>query len=284
MELKDYRSIFRGNDEVAALDNTSRRYAWLRRELKLHDDEHAAIFPANWKVAEVLCEKFADDTRKDLVDVLAKDNSRGVLDVKLMLQTLQQTIDFENKLDRRFAGKDPDRVSMDRRSEDRASEDTSGIPSKFARRISAAFEPYLDHYITTEDKNLAEMMDQYRAKAVSEDDPNMSVLSSSTDLFYFYRQTLVHCAKMSTGQPFLNLCRMFAKYLRVYADVLVGKLPKDERAALNESTARDICLVLNTADYCHVTISQLEDKLKEKIDPALVDKVQLESERDIFLK
>lgn len=221
------------------------------------------------------------------MDVLAKDNARNALDVKLMLQTLQQTIDFENRLDRRFAGKDPDRISMDRRSEDqsRRSEDTSsGIPSKFVRRISAAFEPYLDHYIAAEDKNLADIMDTYRAKPVAEDDPSISVLSSSTDLFYFYRQTLVHCSKMSTGQPFLNLTRMFAKYLRVYADLLMSKLPRDDKAALNEASARDVCLVLNTADYCHVTSAQLEDKLKEKIDPALADKVDMTAERDIFLK
>ncbi|KAI9032128.1 Vps53-like protein [Hyaloraphidium curvatum] len=278
MELKDYRSIFRGNDEVAALDNTSRRYAWLRRELKTHDDEHAAIFPQHWKVAEVLCEKFCDDTRKDLVDVLAKDNQRGALDVKLMLQTLQQTIDFENKLDRRFAGKDPDRVSMDRRSEDAPS-----YPAKFARRISVAFEPYLDHYIAAEDRNLADMMAQYRAKPVADDDSSISVLASSTDLFYSYRQTLVHCSKMSTGQPFLNLCKVFAKYLRVYADFLTGRLPREERAALNEASAHEICLLLNTAEYCHVTISQLEDKLKEKIDPNFRDSVDMSTERDIFL-
>lgn len=57
------------------------------------------------------------------------------------------------------------------------------------------------------------------ATPTSEDDapPPVLVLPSSTELFYFYAQTLEHCAKLFTGQPLYDLCVLFRKWLRVYA-------------------------------------------------------------------
>ena len=63
LQLKEYRNVFRGNEEAGGLDNISRRYAWLRRILGVYDDDHAAIFPGHWKVGEVLCKAFCDTTR-----------------------------------------------------------------------------------------------------------------------------------------------------------------------------------------------------------------------------
>nr|SVE77481.1 EOG090X02G1 [Daphnia lumholtzi]SVE78111.1 EOG090X02G1 [Daphnia lumholtzi] len=43
-----------------------------------------------------------------------------------------------------------------------------------------------------------------------------------------------------------------------------------------------ICTILTTAEYCLETTQQLEGKLKEKVQPALADKVDLGSEQDLF--
>jgi hypothetical protein len=40
--------------------------------------------------------------------------------------------------------------------------------------------------------------------------------------------------------------------------------------------------ILTTAEYCLETTQQLEGKLKEKVQPALTDKVDLGSEQDLF--
>ncbi len=40
--------------------------------------------------------------------------------------------------------------------------------------------------------------------------------------------------------------------------------------------------ILTTAEYCLETTQQLEGKLKEKVQPALADKVDLGSEQDLF--
>jgi len=45
----------------------------------------------------------------------------------------------------------------------------------------------------------------------------MTVLPSSTDLFYFYGQSLEQCAKLSTGQALFDLCTLHKKWLRIYA-------------------------------------------------------------------
>lgn len=42
--------------------------------------------------------------------------------------------------------------------------------------------------------------------------------------------------------------------------------------------------ILTTADYCMETTQQLEEKLKEKIDPSLVGKICMVPEQNIFQK
>jgi vacuolar protein sorting-associated protein 53 len=45
----------------------------------------------------------------------------------------------------------------------------------------------------------------------------VTVLPSSTELFYFYGQTLEACATLSTRAPLFDLLEVFKKWLRVYA-------------------------------------------------------------------
>ncbi|RUP48667.1 hypothetical protein BC936DRAFT_144204 [Jimgerdemannia flammicorona] len=273
LQLHDYRAVFRPNEEVSALDNVSRRYAWLKRLLKVCDEEHNNIFPPSWHTSELLCERFCEYTKKDLSDVLPKSQNS---DVKVLVKALQLTIEWELQLSRRFSRTDAHHPNE---------ADPLEPPSKFVKSISSCFEPYLGQYIDAEDKTLSEMMVTYKNKPQnSEEDASAVVLSSSTDLFYFYRETLVQCAKLSTGKPFLDLCQLFGKYLVVYAnEVLIGKLPRDEKRTIALEDIRYMCLILNTADYCFITISQLEEKLKEKIDEGLQENVSLEKERETFL-
>lgn len=52
------------------------------------------------------------------------------------------------------------------------------------------------------------------------EEPNdvpVPVLPSSTELFYFYAQNLEQCAKLSTGKPLYDLCKVHKKWLRIYA-------------------------------------------------------------------
>lgn len=98
LQLAEYRRIFRSTDEAGQLDNVPRRYAWFRRVLKHHDEEHAALFPASWEVTRLLVAGFAEQTRVDLANVLGKQ----VPQVGVLLDALQATLDFEGVLARRF--------------------------------------------------------------------------------------------------------------------------------------------------------------------------------------
>ncbi|KAJ3027828.1 UNVERIFIED_CONTAM: Vacuolar protein sorting-associated protein 53 [Siphonaria sp. JEL0065] len=265
-QLKEYKAIFRQNQEIASLDSVSRRYAWLKRLLKVHDEEHAPVFPPHWKVAENLCERFCADTKKDISDVLMQTES--TIDVKIMLMAIQQTIEFEGKVAGRFSPRNFD-------------DDAPPEQSKFKAIISCCFEPYLHVYIESEDRNLSAMLETYKTSSEAEEEE--AVLVSSTDLFLFYRQTLVQCSKLSTNKPFLDLCRLFGKWLKIYSELLVAKLPKDDKKNYNEDEIRMACLIINTADYCAQTAGQLEEKLIEKIDERFKSNVSFSAETDAFI-
>lgn len=154
-----------------------------------------------------------------------------------------------------------------------------------------------------------------------EPEDDNSVLSSSAELFYFYRETLERCAQLSVRSPFLDLCNVFRKWLRVYAEDVLAKslsrplaLSQTRRSSsdsrLSMSELYNACSVVNTADYCSETSAQvslsrsapclmemaltmvsgygvnqqLEERLKEKIHPDFRDRVSLESEKELFLR
>lgn len=104
-QLREYRQLFRGSEEAGSLDNISRRYSWFKRLLKTYDDEHAAMFPPYWRVNELLANAFCETTREDFKGILQKSTRRvdgRTLDVDLLLSCLQETLDFEHGLERRF--------------------------------------------------------------------------------------------------------------------------------------------------------------------------------------
>ncbi|KAF4125128.1 vacuolar protein sorting-associated protein 53, partial [Geosmithia morbida] len=278
-ELREYRQVFRGNDEAGNLDNIGRRYAWFKRMMKTHDDEHAAIFPAHWRVNETLAAAFCDGTRDDFKVILERSMRRGSegpkLDVNLLLSCLQETLDFEQSLEKRFAGEP--RASIDTLSS------TDDRPHTFNGTVSVAFEPYLSLWVEAQDRQLAGMMPRYRNQPLVPDDEEFSpqaVIPSAIELFHFYKLTLSQCAKLSTSDRLLELCRVFAKYLDEYAQqVLLRILQRGGGGA----PVQNVVLVLNTADFWHLNTNQLEESIKKRIDADLATKVDLSSQSDSFL-
>jgi len=104
-QLREYRQVFRGNEEAGSLDNISRRYSWFKRMLKTYDDDHAAMFPPYWRVNEMLANAFCEGTREDFRGILSRAARKAdglSLDVDLLLSCLQETLDFEQTLEKRF--------------------------------------------------------------------------------------------------------------------------------------------------------------------------------------
>lgn len=278
-ELREYRQVFRGNDEAGSLDNIGRRYSWFKRMIKTHEEEHAAIFPPHWRVNEALATAFCDGTRDDFRGILEKSMRRvdgNKIDVNLLLSCLQETLDFEQALERRFAT-DP-RASIDTLSsvEDR--------PHSFNGSISVAFEPYLSLWVESQDKQLAAVIPNYRNQPLIPPDEEFSpqaVIPSAIELFHFYKVTLSQCAKLSTSERLLDLSRTLAKYLDEYAQqVLLHFL---QATPHHNPSLHDIILVLNTADFWHINTTQLEENIRKRIDSELMPRVDLSSQSDAFL-
>ncbi|KAL8714900.1 MAG: hypothetical protein Q9220_001413 [cf. Caloplaca sp. 1 TL-2023] len=283
-QLREYRQVFRGNEEAGSLDNISRRYAWFRRMLKTYDDEHAVMFPANWRMNEMLANAFCEGTREDFKSILSKSVRRAdglSLDVDLLLSCLQETLDFEHTLERRFS------------NASRASIDTLGSENEpapvFSQAISEAFEPYLSVWVEAQDKKLSTMIPQYRQQPPKPPDEEFTpqmVISSSIELFNFYRLTLAQCAKLSPGARLVELSRIFAKYLDQYAQQVLLFYVSERPSGQTPSKVpqlEDTILVLNTADYCFNTCNQLEEKIKSRIDEGFKSSIDLQSQADAFM-
>jgi len=71
--------------------------------------------------------------------------------------------------------------------------------------------------------------------------PPMTVLPSSTNLFYFYGQILEQCAKLSSGQPLFDLSNLFKRWLRIYA----GEFGINNACILNSSMHIEEVLATN---------------------------------------
>jgi hypothetical protein len=119
LELKEYRRIFKTNDEAGQLDNISRRFAWFRRLIQNHELEQGRVFPSLWRVGWYLLTKFTEITRyvcmwslwfcgsdlsqsrDDFSALLSKAASS--MTVKTLLDYLQQTIEFELSMAKKWA-------------------------------------------------------------------------------------------------------------------------------------------------------------------------------------
>ncbi|KAJ8494966.1 hypothetical protein ONZ51_g1987 [Trametes cubensis] len=290
LELKEYRRIFRATDEAGQLDNLSRRFAWFRRLLQTHETEQGRVFPADWKVGWFLTAKFIEITRDDMTALLSKAGSK--LTVKQLLDTLQETMEFEASITRKFGTSLRELLKAT----------TPSNATRPLKPITSAFEPHMGVYIDAQDKVLSDMLAQYRGPksrsslevtSSTEDDEAtpVLVLPSSTELFYFYARTLEQCAKLFTGQPLYDLCNLFKRWLKIYAEeVLVASMKKpstigrksmDARYDVNE--LKNACTLINTADYCQTTALELEENIRDKCDEAFKEKITLQDERDLFV-
>ncbi|KAH9839198.1 Vps53-like protein [Rhodofomes roseus] len=292
LELKEYRRIFRATDEAGQLDNLSRRFAWFKRLLQTHDTEQGRVFPAEWRVGWFLCAKFIEITRDDMTVLLSKAGAK--LSVKQLLDTLQETMEFEAYIARKYATSVPEILKTTQ---------PAGA-SRPLKSISSAYEPHMGVYIEAQDKALSDMLSQYRGSksrssleaastrtSIDDSAPPVLVLPSSTEMFYYYRQTLDQLSSLFTGQPLYDLCSLHKRWLRIYAeDVLLASMKrppvmarKSTDSRVDMSEVRTACTLINTADYCHATALELEENIRAKTDESFKERISLQDECDLFV-
>ncbi|KAJ7072043.1 Vps53-like protein [Mycena amicta] len=295
IELKEYRRIFRTNDEAGQLDNISRRFSWFRRLLQTHEVEQGRVFPPEWRVGWHLLAKFSDITRDDIAALLSKAS----LNVKALLDNLQLTAEFESSMAKKWATPFQEMLNVT----------AAAAHSAPPKTMTSAFDPHMGVFVDAQDKALSDMLAPHRKGRIMMKSPRPSleveqslpddgeekapivVLPSSTELFYFYGQSLEQCAKLSTGKPLFDLCALHRKWLRIYAeDVLIGGLKrpashirKSTESGFEIGEIKQASLVINTADYCQATALALEENIRGKINEEFKEKISFQPERDLFV-
>ncbi|KAK0180845.1 hypothetical protein PV327_003183 [Microctonus hyperodae] len=253
IQLQEYGLLFDENQDIAWLDKIDKRYTWIKKHLMDFEQQFGVIFPPDWEVSERIAVQFCNVTRENLSQLMQK--RRGEIDVKLLLYTIQRTMNFENLLAKRFTGITLDSTDIGVKNKisvpavieqvstnpfeegnNERIDDEKPTTSPFSNLIGRCFESYLNIYIESIDRNLAELMEKFVADCKTQppgskdfdgvEGPS-SVLSSCADLFVFYKKCMLQCTQLSTGPIMLNLAEVFQKYLREYAlKLLQNNLPK----------------------------------------------------------
>ncbi|XP_073159047.1 vacuolar protein sorting-associated protein 53 A [Henckelia pumila] len=269
-ELTSYQQIFEGA-ELAKLDKTERRYAWIKRRLRTNE-EIWKLFPSSWHVPYLLCIQFCKLTRTQIVEIF--NNLKEKPEVGAILVALQRTLEFEEELAEKFGGGSRSRESESDNVEDKGesnnqivsdirkkyekklaahhgseSEDQDGhkdlsIPGagfNFQGIISSCFEPYLTVYVELEERTLMEHLEKLIQEETweTEEGSQTNILSSSMQVFLIIRRTLKRCSALTKKQTLFNLIKVFERVLKAYATKLFAKLPKGGTGIVAAATGMD---------------------------------------------
>lgn len=278
-QLKEIQSIFRSTEEAGSLENLNRRFIFFKRVFKTVEQRYSSKFPEDWKILQKLCDKFCEITKLDLREVLLKESK--TIGVNLLLTALSETLEFENFLNMKFKAHNSSKPA-----------DSEVV---FDNTISSVFEPYLDIWLEFQDKtindkflefmNPAKLLENKDSGNQEENNDTLNILDSSADLFRIYRSLLSQLSKLSTTEPLLKLSMIFVKYLNKYNEmVLQPILPefdviKGNSDTENEKVVNYATLVLNTTDYCSLTIVQLQERLVASMSENLIPRMEQSFER-----
>ncbi|PVU92470.1 hypothetical protein BB559_003704 [Furculomyces boomerangus] len=278
-QLRSYKDIFQLNDDVSELENVSRRYAWLRRILRNYTEVHESLFPEKWEIGLNLCFRFCSLTNEMLHEQLK--NSHNV-DVKAMMDSLSATIAFEGQLDKRFDIEEKINI----RTGSSIYVNSVGIECKsFKHTISSTFEPFLYHYVRSEDRQIIDKFKIIPITGESTSSNDLMVLSSSTDLLYHYRESLGKCVILSTKKTMYSLSKVFDEKMARYSHVVLSaKVPRHVGTKrLGFSDIKTACLIANTAEFCANSIYQLEEKMVEKIDSEYKSRITFDTAQSALM-
>ncbi|ODV93159.1 hypothetical protein PACTADRAFT_87068 [Pachysolen tannophilus NRRL Y-2460] len=280
-QLKEIQSIFKSTEEAGSLENLSRRYIFFRRVFKNVELRYSSKFPSEWNILYQLSDRFCYFTKQDLKEVLQKESKN--INVNLLLNSLSETLEFENFLNMKFKFKN---ILVNKNINQEKKE------INFDKQISSVFEPYLNVWLDHQEKIINDKFLEFLNPSKllenndgsdehhEQDENSLNILTSSADLFRIYRSLLSQLSKLSTGEPLLKLSAIFVKYLNKYHDLILKPIIPDFKTIKNNNEEENqqvltyACLVLNTADYCSLTISQLQERLTSLINEKFSSKVE----------
>lgn len=307
--LLSFRAAFQM--DKSGISGIDKRYAWIRRELRSNwarlggeseDRAWGLIFPIEWDMPWRIAHALLQEVRVWASETLKAGADRDVI---AMVGALSCSKEFELELDKRFAQFRSDGAI-------KRAEGISGADchSRFTGSLSACFGPFMGSYVAQEDEHLrAIFIDLLRGETWTCKDGD--VLRSSTDLFLAIKKSMHMCSSLDTGQPLYSLYKVFQKHLASYATELFRRMPsaksrrkftdvgsltnatdvvaarlqqsKGSMSSVEFSKRMDTaCAVISTAEYCALTVEQLEVSLRQTIDSAYKGEIDLNGEREKF--
>lgn len=143
----------------------------MKRHLLDFENRLGKVFPMDWEVSERITIQFCLTTRDNLTSLMQK--RRTEIDVKLLLFAISKTQQFELLLAKRFNGLvlasmnltkspgSPKIILIDEKGGNDIGDVGQLSDSPFVSLISVCFEPFLDIYTESVDRNLADIMDRF---------------------------------------------------------------------------------------------------------------------------
>ena len=318
VQLIPYEKLFGPEKLHFTLDQVERRWAWFKRLKKTVEAKFNNIFPQQWKLNLRLCVEFVERTKLHIVQLLSAMESRNQTDVNALLKALQTALRFEQELSAMFESHFsnisdvssqftqntanpydlPEAVeATSKKVASKAREDEDELEYvRHAQRtisgdISGSFDKFMGSYVLLERQNLEELLQRLSKEEDTannderQDRRDNNVYGSSMSMFVFIKNSIKRCTALTNGQTFLSLTNEFKACMQKYTQVLRTRCPQPVgqvyRLPVGSEVA--ICYLINTAEYCSEVIPQLEESIKQRMDPQYASKVDLSTEVDAFV-
>ena len=297
-KLAPYESLFDPKAEKPIeFNETEKRFEWIKRALKEYDRLYDEVFPPSWGFKSQLCQEFCRITKLQLNEILMM-NVEGIknIEVEVLVKVLNSTISFEKSLNEYLISIYP--LTEEEKKNNSNFLDISvieEIQSKYMDTkkvrnpnrkdpnnkphyrlfrvtgvISESFEPYMNSYVTNEEKKIKEII----LNLVQNDRIEGKLYVSSLYLFNNIKQAMSRCLTFSKSKTFFDLCIKFKEIFLFYIEKILNtkftlnfysnEINKNKNLKQNDFTP--ICYLINTCDYCITTIGALTSSVQEKIE------------------
>ena len=275
--------------------DTEQRFDWIKKALKEYDKIYDEVFPPSWGFKSQLCQEFCRITKLQLNEILMM-NVEGVknIEVEILVKVLNTTISFEKSLNEYLISEYPINEADKKNNNFLDMNVIEEIQSKYAEKkirppnrkdpntkpryrlfrvigiISESFEPYMNSYVTNEEKKIKDII----INLMQNDRIEGKLYVSSLYLFNNIKQAMSRCLTFSKSKTFFDLSIKFKDIFLFYIEKILNQKfylnfyasEINKNKNLKQADFTPICFLLNTCDYCTKTIGALTSSVQEKIE------------------
>ena len=295
-KLAPYEKMFDPKIENAIeFKETEKRFDWIKRALKEYDKLYDEVFPPSWGFKSQLCQEFCRITKLQLNEILMM-NVEGVknIEVEILVKVLNTTISFEKSLNEYLIAEYPINEEDKKNNNFLDMNVIEEIQSKYGEKkvrnpnrkdpntkpryrlfrvigiISESFEPYMNSYVTNEEKKIKDII----INLMQNDRIEGKLYVSSLYLFNNIKQAMSRCLTFSKSKTFFDLSIKFIDIFLFYIQKILNQKFNlnfysneiNKNKNLKQADFTPICYLINTCDYCITTIGALTSSVQEKIE------------------